>query len=149
MTIIGSLLFPLHKIGQDNEGLTGPSGSITQKLAVNEDSVDNMLKTVTNHTGSRHQRRLTAIKTGPGYNDYITREVVIAIVILILIDIMILCLAIHYIMECSKNRGWGTGMMILLIVLMLTPSIGPFVTFGIIAYGAFGGCKPKMSFHFY
>jgi len=149
MTIIGSLLFPLNKVVQKNEGLTGPSGSITHKIAVKEDSVDKVLTSVTNHTGTRHKRKTTAVMVGSGPNDYISRAAVVAIIILIIIDIMILCLAIHYLMECTKNRGWGNGMMILLIVLMLTPSIGPFVTIGIIAYGAFGGCKPKMTFQFF
>ena len=149
MTIIGSLLFPLNKVVQKNEGLTGPSGSITHTIAVKEDSVDKVLASVTNHTGTRHKRKTTAVIVGQGPNDYISRTAIVVVIILIIIDIMILCLAIHYVMECAKNRGWGTGMIILLIVLMLTPSIGPFVTIGIIAYVAFGGCKAKMTFHFF
>lgn len=140
MTITGTFLFPFT----NREGHTD---SVYVTVASNEDCIDNALSAMCGYNGTRQTR---CAQNGNCDGKSISREAIIAIVIFIIIDIFIMCLAIHYIIKCSETRGWGTGMIVLLILLMFVPGIGPIVTLGILLYALFDGCDQKqMSFKFY
>ena len=155
MTILTTLLVPTAI----REGLTGPTDTLTLRakraLARAEDSTDRLLSRVSAHTGSR-QTRYKALNHRKGArgnrvvsDEYMSPEAAKAAAVIVVIDILLLVLAIHYILKCSKARGWGMGMSILLIAMLFIPGFGPIIAISMIIYGLTGGCKPPMSFHFF
>ena len=155
MTILTTLLVPTAI----REGLTGPADTLTHRakraLARAEDSTDIFLARISSHTGSRQTRYkdLNRRKGARGNHivpdEYMSPEATKAAAVIVVVDLFLLILAIHYILKCSKARGWGMGMSILLIAMLFIPGFGPIIAISMIIYGLTGGCKPPMSFHFF
>lgn len=74
------------------------------------------------------------------------RDFIIFIIVVAIIDILILILAVHYILECSKAQNWNMWITVILIILLFAPGIGLVLGFAIIIYGLAGGCARTPNF---
>jgi hypothetical protein len=79
------------------------------------------------------------------------RDFIIFIIVVAIIDILIIILAVHYILECSKAQNWNMWITVILIILLFAPGVGTALGMAIIIYGLAGGCapNPKLSFSFF
>lgn len=78
------------------------------------------------------------------------RILIITVILLLVIDLVILCFGIHFLLKCSEDKDWNPVLVILLIVLMFTPTFGSLLGIALIIYGLSGACDKKaMSFSFY
>ena len=141
-----------------NEGITGPAeqglvGNVDAKLTNLEHKFRHAMG---GETGPAPHRRRHAYRrrsdgvviVSEGSPD--SRQAIIFLIVLVIVDLIILITAIHYIIECSRMRGWSPLVTLLLIILLFTPGIGGILSIGIIIYGLAGGCKPnKLAFKFF
>lgn len=79
------------------------------------------------------------------------REFIIFLIVIAIIDILIIIIAVHYLLECSKAQGWDMWITTILIIMLFAPGVGLILAIAIIIYGLAGGCSPspKMSFSFF
>ena len=63
-------------------------------------------------------------------------KILIALVFLVLAYLVLFMIALYYAFKCSIIQKWGAYVPILLIIAMMMPNIGGFVTIGLVVYGA-------------
>jgi hypothetical protein len=63
-------------------------------------------------------------------------KILIALVFLVLAYLVIFMIALYYAFKCSIVQKWGVYVPILLIIAMMMPNIGGFVTIGLVIYGS-------------
>jgi hypothetical protein len=62
--------------------------------------------------------------------------ILIALVFLVLAYLVLFMIALYYAFKCSIIKQWGAYVPILLVIAMMIPNIGGFVTIGLVVYGA-------------
>lgn len=63
-------------------------------------------------------------------------KILITLVFLVLAYLVLFMIALYYAFKCSIIQKWGAYVPILLIIAMMMPNIGGFVTIGLVVYGA-------------
>ena len=63
-------------------------------------------------------------------------KILIALVFFVLAYLVLFMIALYYAFKCSIIQKWGAYIPILLIIAMMMPNIGGFVTIGLVVYGA-------------
>lgn len=63
-------------------------------------------------------------------------KTLIALLFLVLVYLIVFMVALYYAFKCSIIQQWGAYVPILLIIAMMMPTIGGFVTVGLVVYGA-------------
>jgi hypothetical protein len=63
-------------------------------------------------------------------------KILIMLVFFVLAYLVLFMIALYYAFKCSIIQKWGAYVPILLIIAMMMPNIGGFVTIGLVVYGA-------------